>query len=352
MLEYLQDGLVPNIFCAGKKDSDYGSADASLWFARAVRLAERASTNHDAVAKRFLPGLREIARHYARGTGLALSADTSGLLRSGSPRNDPLVRPTIDVEAVRNKLEIPPGHKVVLYAPTFRDRDLRLNKQFELQLDLDALLAELGNDHYFLVRPHYLDKLSLPRRHQRFVGDASKHPDVTELLVVADVLVTDYSSVMFDYANLDRPIVVHAPDWETYRTVRGVYFDLLSGAPGETPGPVTSTTDELIGVFTDGTWCGEESTTLRGAFRERFCPYDDGRAAERVVRGILLGETTPVPLVPLAERTPAPAASSLSPTATAMARQTQAAIAHQPGGSSRMLPVRPMTHQGAPQDPV
>lgn len=86
MLEYLQDGLVPNIFGAGKKDSDYGSADASLWFARAVRLAEHASPNRDAVAKRFLPGLREIARHYARGTGLALAADASGLLRSGSPQ--------------------------------------------------------------------------------------------------------------------------------------------------------------------------------------------------------------------------------------------------------------------------
>ena len=89
------------------------------------------------------------------------------MLRSGSPRNDPLVRASIDVQAVRDKLEIPPGRKVVLYAPTFRDRDLRLNKPFELQVDLDALLAELGGDHYFLLRPHYLDKLSLLRRHQR-----------------------------------------------------------------------------------------------------------------------------------------------------------------------------------------
>jgi predicted glycogen debranching enzyme len=85
LLGYLKEGLVPNIFGTGKADSDYGSVDASLWFARAVRLVEQASREPDAVARRFLGGLREIARHYARGTGLGLTADESGLLRSGSP---------------------------------------------------------------------------------------------------------------------------------------------------------------------------------------------------------------------------------------------------------------------------
>jgi len=84
-LAFLKDGLVPNIFGTGKADSDYGSADASLWFARAVRLLEQAAPDRDVVARRFLAGLREIARHYARGTGLGLASDKSGLLRSGSP---------------------------------------------------------------------------------------------------------------------------------------------------------------------------------------------------------------------------------------------------------------------------
>lgn len=84
--EFLKDGLVPNVFGRTRADSDYGSADASLWFVRAVRLAELASKDKGAVARRFLPALREIAEHYARGTGLGLAADASGLLRSGSPQ--------------------------------------------------------------------------------------------------------------------------------------------------------------------------------------------------------------------------------------------------------------------------
>lgn len=85
MAAYLKDGLVPNVFGRARADSDYGSADASLWFARAARLGELASKDKDGFARRMLPALREIAEHYARGTGLGLAADDSGLLRSGSP---------------------------------------------------------------------------------------------------------------------------------------------------------------------------------------------------------------------------------------------------------------------------
>lgn len=85
MADFLKDGLVPNVFGRTRAESDYGSADASLWFARAVRLTELAAPDKGAVARRFLHALREIAENYARGTGLGLAADASGLLRSGSP---------------------------------------------------------------------------------------------------------------------------------------------------------------------------------------------------------------------------------------------------------------------------
>ena len=112
------------------------------------------------------------------------------------------------------------------------------------------------------------------------------------------------------------PIVVHAPDWEVYRTVRGVTFDLLSGRPGDTPGAVTTSTDELISCFRDGGWDSRANAGLRAAFRERFCPYDDGRAAERVVRTVFLGEPADAlaPVEP-ARRTvpPQPGARRVSP---------------------------------------
>jgi CDP-glycerol glycerophosphotransferase len=100
------------------------------------------------------------------------------------------------------------------------------------------------------------------------------------------VLVTDYSSLMFDYAVLDRPIVVYAPDWETYRVVRGTYFDLME----EPPGAVARTEDELLDAFRTGAIRSEQADAARAAFRARFCTLDDGHAAERVVRRVWLGE--------------------------------------------------------------
>jgi CDP-glycerol glycerophosphotransferase (TagB/SpsB family) len=100
------------------------------------------------------------------------------------------------------------------------------------------------------------------------------------------VLITDYSSAMFDYAILDRPIVVFAPDWEEYRTTRGAYFDIFT----EGPGVVLVTEAELIKRFTAKTIDDGEARQRRAAFRERFCSLEDGRASERVVRRVLLGE--------------------------------------------------------------
>jgi CDP-glycerol glycerophosphotransferase len=119
------------------------------------------------------------------------------------------------------------------------------------------------------------------------VLDVASHPSVEELCLAADVLITDYSALMFDYGVLDRPLVVHAPDWEEYRELRGTYFDLLA----EPPGVVTRTEEELVEAFRSGAVWGEEAARLRAAFRARFCALDDGRAAERVVRRVWLSET-------------------------------------------------------------
>ena len=116
--------------------------------------------------------------------------------------------------------------------------------------------------------------------------DVSRHPSVEDLYLAADVLVTDYSSVMFDYAVLDRPMVVFAPDWDDYRRIRGVYFDLME----QPPGLVTTTQEALTAALADRSASGFDGTgaaKLRAAFRERFCPWDDGGAAERVVRAVL-----------------------------------------------------------------
>ncbi|WP_421110899.1 bifunctional glycosyltransferase/CDP-glycerol:glycerophosphate glycerophosphotransferase [Streptomyces sp. NEAU-S77] len=227
------------------------------------------------------------------------------LLEYGYPRNDVLVSASADdVRRARAGLGVPEGHTAVLYTPTIRD----YQKGFIPRLDLERVSRALGPGTTLLVRAHYSYRPSAALRELDEAGlvrDVSRHPRIEELCLAADALITDYSSIMFDYALLDRPIVIYADDWDTYRAARGVYFDLLSGRPGETPGPVARTLDELVAVFREGRWCDAESAALRAAFRARFCPYDDGHAAERVVRTLMLGEdVTAQPLPPVAQRRP------------------------------------------------
>ncbi|MFD8373127.1 CDP-glycerol glycerophosphotransferase family protein [Streptomyces sp. NPDC059688] len=226
-------------------------------------------------------------------------------LDHGYPRNDVYYRATAaDVRAARARLGIAPGRTAVLYAPTHRDYEAG----FTPRLDLAALADRLGENTVLLVRAHYFyggaaSPLTGLRRSGRII-DVSSYDPVEELCLAADALVTDYSSIMFDYANLDRPIVIHADDWETYRTTRGVYFDLMA----EHPGQVARSQEELTEIFASGAWRDDSAAKARATFRRRFCEYDDGRAAERVVRRVFLGEPEEAlpPVLPLEERTPAP----------------------------------------------
>lgn len=173
-------------------------------------------------------------------------------------------------------------------------------------LDFERVLQDLGPRFTILARTHltYADVPPSRGTHPRLI-DVSSHPSVEELCLASDALVTDYSSLMFDYAALDRPIVIHADDWEAYEAARGTYFDLRSCPPGA----IARTEDELVDIFSTGHWQGSRSAQLRAAFRARFCSYDDGHAAERVVRRVFLGQTAPIPaVVPLADRRPTPAA--------------------------------------------
>ncbi|HEV7962873.1 MAG TPA: bifunctional glycosyltransferase family 2 protein/CDP-glycerol:glycerophosphate glycerophosphotransferase [Actinoplanes sp.] len=211
-------------------------------------------------------------------------------LEVGYPRNDRLAVATAEDKArVREQLGIQPHERVVLYAPTHREW-LPVGQQV---LDVDDLSEELGPDTVLLVRAHYFYVSAAvaaaagkaPPRRGRVV-DMSGYPTVEDLYLAADVLLTDYSSAMFDYAVLDRPVVIYAPDWPVYRELRGTYFDLMA----EPPGAVATTYAELLDVFKTGAYRADEATAARADFRAKFCYLDDGGAAERVVRRVLLGQ--------------------------------------------------------------
>ena len=204
------------------------------------------------------------------------------LLRVGLPRNDLLVRGLgeDDRRALKRRLDLPVDRPVVLYAPTFRDRARKLGKKFEMPFELKDLQREIGTEIFLALRTHYLDRYKLSDRFRTFAADYSRHHDVTELLLAADVLVTDYSSVMFDFANTGKPMIFYTHDYEDYtRDERGTYVDLAEIAPG----PLVTDTAGLIAALRDLDTHGERYRLQYDAFRAQFCEYETGRASEAVV---------------------------------------------------------------------
>ncbi|MPY54587.1 bifunctional glycosyltransferase/CDP-glycerol:glycerophosphate glycerophosphotransferase [Streptomyces acidicola] len=234
------------------------------------------------------------SEHDVRTLARAFRLKEKTLLRVGYPRNDALVRAreatareatTREATAretpgrgpLAAELGIPEDRKVLLYAPTFRRRGQR---RFELPFDVERFADTFGDRYVLLVRSHYLNHVVLPPSVRGRVVDVSSHHDVTPLLALADGLITDYSSVMFDYALLDRPMFFFAYDYEEYvHEGRGTYFDLLERAPG----PVVRTEDDLYAALGS---LQEQSAKYSGARRRfvaDFGEYDKGHAAESIV---------------------------------------------------------------------
>ena len=196
------------------------------------------------------------------------------ILETGYPRNDVLRSPEgAEVRRrTRSALGLGDGELAVLYAPTWRD-----GIPFRLRLDPAIIPGRL------LLRLHPVDRES----QEEVAGaagdgvlDVSGHGDIRELYLAADVLVTDYSSSMFDFAVTGKPMVFFTYDLAEYRDVlRGFYFDFER----EAPGPLASTTEEVGDALADLDGIAASYADRYAAFAERFCPLDDGRAAERVI---------------------------------------------------------------------
>ncbi|XRQ05697.1 bifunctional glycosyltransferase/CDP-glycerol:glycerophosphate glycerophosphotransferase [Actinomadura welshii] len=216
------------------------------------------------------------------------------MLEIGYPRNDRLVNAIGDGEQrerLRAELGVPAGATAILYAPTHRDYQRRYSPMF----DIGRVMEQLGEGHVLLLRAHYFYKIANMAADMGWpegrVIDVSKHPSVEDLAIASDALLTDYSSIMFDYANLEKPIVIYANDWETYKLTRGVNFDLTATPPGV----VAANEDELVEAFVSRAAWSDAAAKDLANFKARFCPWDDGRAAERAVRRMFLGEKVPNP---------------------------------------------------------
>lgn len=227
-------------------------------------------------------------RHLSDAFGLEPARRSGVVLEEGYPRNDFLARAAADAslcQAARIHLGVPEGKKTLLYAPTWRDDSYAsgVGYTFDCLLDLERLKTALSDDWVVLFRAHYYiaNKLDLAGL-EGFVIDVSGEDDVNVAYAAADVLVTDYSSVMFDFALLRRPIILHAPDRRHYeRAVRGFYFPL-----SEVPGPLYSTTDEVAFELLHLRSYGERYGAAYERFVAKFAPLDDGGASRRVIERV------------------------------------------------------------------
>jgi CDP-glycerol glycerophosphotransferase (TagB/SpsB family) len=205
------------------------------------------------------------------------------VLELGYPRNDVMVAPGHEEVRARTRrhLGIADSTRVVLYAPTWRD-NLRVGRVFDkvLYLEPERLVDALG-DSVVLVRGHYNSvKAAEDVDPDRRIIDVTRYPDIADLYLAADCLVTDYSSVFFDFSLTDKPMVFLAPDLHAYRDDnRGFYLDYHETVPG----PICETTDEVAAALAGPDRHGPR----REEFRARFNPRDDGQASARVVDAFL-----------------------------------------------------------------
>ncbi|HEY0443878.1 MAG TPA: CDP-glycerol glycerophosphotransferase family protein, partial [Candidatus Limnocylindrales bacterium] len=223
---------------------------------------------------------RAVAPQYAEAFRLPLDRFVSTI---GLPRTDVLFGQAAAAAAarVRARYPLPEGRRVVLYAPTFRG-DSGVDPDAGALLDLRVLRQWLGEDHVILLRLHPFVRAAAPigAGLAGFVIDVSAYPEINELMLVSDVLVTDYSSAIFEYALLGRPIVFFAPDLAAYETERGFYFDYRAGVPG----PVLETSEAVASYLRAGSFdLGRVRDFAAAAF-----DVADGRAAERFVDEIAM----------------------------------------------------------------
>jgi len=211
------------------------------------------------------------------------------VLEAGYPRNDFLINHKKDeVERIKQKLDLPTNKRVILYAPTYRDNSHEVNSGyiFTPNIDFDLLEKNLCADYIILFRAHYLVGKSFNfEKHKGFIYDVSHTDDVNYLYIISDLLITDYSSVFFDYANLKRPIIYFMYDLESYQNkLRGFYLDL-----DELPGPIVKDEIQLIETIKQ-IWSDSNNTIERIAkFSAQYNYLDDGNASDRVLKmsGIL-----------------------------------------------------------------
>ncbi len=208
-------------------------------------------------------------------------ANKDCFIESGRPCNDALWHSTeAEKEALRRKLEIPDDKKVILYAPTWRE-STNGGKSYDIKppIDLKVWEEKLSNDYIVIFRAHHITTRVMDVKFNHFLRDYSDYPEINDLYIVSDILITDYSSVMVDYAILERPILCFAYDYDDYLKERGTYFEL----DDELPNKSCRTQDQLLEEIKNINF--DEQRIRTKLFKEKFDQYG-GYGVETAVRAL------------------------------------------------------------------
>lgn len=206
------------------------------------------------------------------------------IIEEGYPRNDSLFNKNKkDIDKIKEKLGIPKDKKVMCYLPTFRDNQHTsgVGYTYSLALDFDLLMKKFSKDYVILFKPHYFiaNKIDLTK-YKGFVYNVASYDEINDIYLASDLLITDYSSVFFDYANLKRPVLFYMYDYDDYKNnLRDFYISL-----DELPGPITKTQKELEKYISNIDKSNSEYKTKYKKFNDKYTYLDDGNASERVIR--------------------------------------------------------------------
>ena len=206
-------------------------------------------------------------------------------IEKGYPRNDYLFNyKKSDIKRIKKELNIPLNKKVILYAPTFRDNQVNeKGYTYNVVLDFEKIKKAISDEYVVLFRAHYFiaNKFNFDK-YKGFVYNVSKFEDINELYIISDLLITDYSSVFFDFANLKRPEIFYMYDYDDYKNnLRDFYISL-----NELPGPIVQSEKELIDEIKNIDNYNKKYKVKYEKFNKKYNYLDDGNSAKRVVEEI------------------------------------------------------------------
>lgn len=238
------------------------------------------SKNHRNYTKAIVSS-HNVAKHYAEGFGI----DVEKVIPTGIPRTDVFFDKEYQENVRANLYEEYPflkGKKVIMFAPTFRGNGQQSAHYPMEVLNLEKIYKELKDEYVFLfkIHPFVKNEFSIPYQYSDFYYDFSSYREINDLLFITDILITDYSSVCFEYALLNKPMIFFAFDVEEYVRTRDFYYDYHSFIPG----PLAKTTEQMISIIQKEDFKMEKIEPFVDYFFEDL----DGKSTERVVDQLII----------------------------------------------------------------